>query len=105
MPKRFIHLELLIGKKVTDNQGAPVGRIEEVHARTENAQTLVTEYVLGEEGLMQRLSISGVSMFFLRLLGAARSLAKSSQHVPWHLMDLSDPQSPKLRCRKDQLTL
>src|SRR4051812_15663189 len=103
MARRWIHLEQLVGRKVRDSQGAAAGRIQEVHAKTENGQTLVTEYVLGKQGLMERLSISGVSMSILRNLRALQSPAESSHHVPWKMMDLSDPRRPRLRCTNGQL--
>ncbi len=94
MSKRKIHLEQLEGRQVVDSAGKKVGRIEEVHARRQGEEYLIEEYVLGQEGFLERLSV--VRSFF----GVRK---KKGKHVPWQQMDLSDPQHPKLRCTREEL--
>jgi sporulation protein YlmC with PRC-barrel domain len=94
MSRRRIHLEKLEGRRVVDSAGKKVGRIEEVHAERVGEECLIEEYVLGEEGLMERLSV--LKIFF-------SSKKKKGKHVPWKQMDLSDPRHPKLRCTSEEL--
>src|SRR4051812_49410080 len=97
MAKRRIHLERLMGHQVLDSQGEAAGRIEELIARRDGTSCVVRAYVLGREGLAERLSVAGVSSLFVGLLGARRH-APRSRRVPWDQMDLTDPQRPRLRC-------
>ena len=62
-----VHLELLMGKVVHDHHGRRVGRIEEVRAARNKDGWIVTHYFLGPVGLMQRLSIRGIGLWFLNL--------------------------------------
>jgi sporulation protein YlmC with PRC-barrel domain len=94
MSLRRIHLERLEGRRVVDSAGEKVGRIEEVHARREGDECLIEEYVLGKEGLLERLSVVGTVFGF----GKKKGLC-----VPWKQMDLSDPHRPKLRCTRAEL--
>jgi len=73
-------LERLLGKVVVDSAGKKVGRIEEVIATREG---LIEEYVLGSEGLWERLGITGLSLIFL-------GRKKKGCHVPWEKMDLTE---------------
>jgi sporulation protein YlmC with PRC-barrel domain len=103
MARHWIHLEQVIGVLVRDSAGRAVGRIEEVHVEQSNGQALIAEFILGEQGLAQRLSISNASMFFLRWFGARHSASKTSHRVPWRKMDLSSPGEPTLRCTIEEL--
>jgi len=103
MRRQWIHLELVLGVLVRDSTGRAVGRIEEVHADQTNGEALITHFVLGQQGLTQRLSVSNASMFFLRWFGARHSAGESSHRVPWRKMDLSSPDHPKLRCTLEEL--
>ena len=96
MSKQRIHLELLLGRKVRDSAGESAGRIEEVIARQQDGECRVRAYMLGREGLLERLSITGVSLLFLGLLGAHRR--GKAREAPWNQMDLTDVKHPKLRC-------
>jgi sporulation protein YlmC with PRC-barrel domain len=99
-PKR-LHLERLLGREVIDIDGKNAGRIEEFRAEERDGETVITHYLLGREGLWQRLSISGLAYSALIPLGARRGVA--THKVPWDKMDLSDPKHPKLRYRKDDV--
>lgn len=89
-----VHFELLLGKLVRDPEGARVGRILSVMAEIEGSECLVREYHLGTTALMSRLGIS----VFGRTFGRGQPL-----RVPWELMDLSDPEHPRLRCLEAEL--
>ena len=96
-----MHLQDLIGRKVTDSAGKPAGRIEEIIARRQGKDYLVEEFHLGRQALFERLSIVDLSLGFLHFFGARRFPASRSAN--WKQMDLSDPLHPKLRCRAEEL--
>ena len=104
MPKRRIHLELLLGHQVLDVEGKPAGRIEELVARRDGEECFVAAYVLGREGLAERMSVAGLSSLFVGFLGARRH-SPAGHRVPWNQMDLTDPQQPRLRCTLRELEL
>ena len=87
----WLPLDHLIGRPVLDPDGRSAGRIQELRV---NGDWIVTEYVLGMGGLLERLNV-GVRL----LLGAAvgASTARAGQ------IDISDPTRPRLKCRRDEL--
>jgi hypothetical protein len=91
---RRIRVHKLLNRRVLDAGGKPVGRIEELRARVRDGACVVEEYVLGREGLMERLSVSELSLVALGALGARRGFA--GRRVAWDQMDLSDPHRPRL---------
>jgi hypothetical protein len=101
MDKQRLHVELLLGRKVCDSEGESAGRIEEFIARRHGGDCVVEQYVLGREGLRERLSIAGLSMTFLGFLGAHGH--KGARHVPWNQLDLSNPTQPRLKCTLAEL--
>src|SRR4051812_14590396 len=107
MPTRRVRVHGLLSKRVRDAAGRPAGRVEELVARVAGGECLVEEYVLGREGLLERLSVSiaGLSGTMIGLLGAHGTGGgrERSRHVPWHLMDLADPRHPRLRCTLAEL--
>jgi hypothetical protein len=89
MPEGKVRLELLLGRKVRDPEGVPVGRILSVMAELEGEDCVVREYHLGTAALLAQL---GISVF-----------GRKPLRVPWDLMDLSDPERPRLRCLKAEI--
>src|SRR2546430_17675640 len=101
MATRRVRLHRLLNHKVVDSAGRPAGRVGEVRAVVRDGQCLVEEYLLGRGGLLDRLSVPGISLAALTALGA-RS-AHDARHVPWDQMDLTDPHRPRLRCTVEEL--
>jgi len=101
MKNRTIHLERLIGKKVYDPAGKFAGRIEEIIADERGAYCEVREYLLGRGGFFERMSIADVSVNLIALAGGRNNAA--SNRVPWHQMDLTDPEHPRLKCPVSEL--
>jgi hypothetical protein len=96
-----LRVQHLLGRKVRDVNGKCAGRIEELRAAEREGQWVVEEFELGRAGLVDRLSIPGLSMLLVGLLGGH---GRSSSHcVPWHQMDLADPKRPKLKCTAKEL--
>jgi sporulation protein YlmC with PRC-barrel domain len=103
---REIRLEQLLGRRVHDAAGARVGRIEEVRAEVEVGETgsdyVVREYHVGAYGALEALAGGGLARSLLRTFGKA--LRYRRHVVPWHLMDLRDPEHPRLTCRREELS-
>jgi len=94
-----VHLELLLGKQVYDLNDRPVGRLEEVKAEERDSAVLVTEYHLGALGLLERLAATVILRALLRPFGLA---GEPHMHiVPWHDLDLTDPDHLRLRRQRD----
>src|SRR5690349_2357227 len=93
-------LERLLGRRVRDAGGRHAGRLEEVHAHRRGGEVVVTEWVLGTAGLIERLSLGPV----LRALLGTRLYPHSARYtVAWDELDLSDPERPRLSCRVEEL--
>lgn len=100
--KNEVKLELLLGMRVVDVNGARVGRIEEVLADRDGDELLVTHYLVGRYGLFERFSIYHLGIGLLRYLGSRAQSAKPHR-IPWDKMDLSDAEHPRLTCSIDEL--
>ncbi len=94
--KRQIHLELLLGREVFDENGEKAGRIEEAVAEKRKGEWVVTEFLIGTFGLVERFSIHHFGSTILRRLGATGA-SPSAQRVRWDELDLSDPERPRLK--------
>ena len=99
---REIHLERLIGRTVRDRDGRSAGAIEEIVAEARGGACVVTEYLTGPAGTLERLASLDLGLWLVGLLGAAKS--PGGYRVPWRQLDLSDPVHPRLRCRVDELS-
>ena len=93
---KTVHFELLLGRKVLDPEGRKAGRILAVRAEPEGEDCVVREYLLGTAALLTRLGLSAG-----RLVGIP--IRREPLCVPWDLMDLKDPQRPRLKCRLEEL--
>lgn len=91
-----LHLELLLGRRVYDATGQPVGRIEEVRAAQQGDEWVIQEYLIGAAALLERLSAWTIGLELLHRFGARKISA--GYRVPWDRLDLSDPEHPRLRC-------
>ena len=101
MKEQRIHAEHLLGRTVRDIDDQRAGRIEEIEVENSSHGCFVTGFVLGAQGLLQRLSFRGIGPLFIPWLAAkAQQRAKA---VPWQQMDLTNSKRPRLRCRKDEL--
>lgn len=94
-----LHLELLLGKRVRDAAGKPVGRIEEFRAEQEAGEWVLREYLVGRYGLGERLSAWSIIRFLLR----RRRTRASGYRIAWNQLDVTDPDHPRLRCLREKL--
>lgn len=95
-----VRLELLVGREVRDMDGHTAGRIEEVRADRVAEECHVREYLLGPAAIGARLLGSFLGLGFVRALGAKPQRPRAA---PWHVMDLHDPEHPRLTVRRDAL--
>lgn len=84
--EREIHLERLLGRRVHDNQGRVIGRIEEFELAVANGETIITEFHLGPSALWERLGGAALHLPFLRAL----PWRPTRRQIAWQHMDLSD---------------
>jgi hypothetical protein len=85
---------------VHDVRGERVGRVEDLVAeRQPDGEWVVTEYLVGAMGVLERLSALGIMRTLLKHLGVRRR----GYRVPWRVMDLSQPTRPRVTCPRDEL--
>src|SRR5581483_11957590 len=89
-----VHLELLLSKKVLDQCGRPIGRIEDVHAESIGDDLVVKEYLVGPHALIERFAITIKVHSILKKLGLLRPIQRYK--IPWDNLDLTNPDSPRL---------
>jgi hypothetical protein len=92
---REVNLEQLLGREVHALNGRRAGRIEELRAEKRGTGYVVTDFVLGPGGLLERMAIS----FQRTYLGRPHH----GQVARWDQVDLSDPEHPRLTCNLDEL--
>jgi len=92
-----VHVHSLIGRRVHDVEGKRVGRIEELCVERRNDEAHVTEFLVGEYGMLERFAGGALARSLLRLLPSAHR----GRRIAWELLDLSDPHHPRLRVTKD----
>jgi sporulation protein YlmC with PRC-barrel domain len=102
-PERERRVELLLGRRVVDPDGASVGRIEDIIADFVGGgdECVVRAYLVGRHGLAERLGGGRLVRALVRLLGGGRGFEGCM--VPWEAMDLSDPERPRCTVRRAEL--
>jgi hypothetical protein len=91
---REIRLQDLIGRRVRTAAGKPAGRIEEVRADRQGTRYVVSAFLLGRGALRERFAI----------VRYVRARTETIVVRPDQL-DLSDPEYPRLRCHRSELTI
>jgi hypothetical protein len=90
-----LRLDRLLGRRVFTRNNQSVGRIEEFRVERKGSAWVITEYVIGMAGLLERLDL-GMSLL---LFGRRRH----GYVARWDQLDLSDPDRPRLTCPTDEL--
>lgn len=93
--------ELLLGRRVVDADGEVVGRLEEVVAELRDDEYEVREFHIGAYAMFERLGAGMLGRGLLRLVGGNRLY--DGYVVPWKLMDLTDPEHPRVTVPKREL--
>lgn len=91
---REIRLDRLLGRRVLLGKNQSVGRLEEFRVEAQRDSYVVTEYVIGEAGLLERLGV-GFRLLFGKHGGG--------YVARWDQLDISDPETPRLTCRVEEL--
>ena len=97
-----VNVELLIGRRVDDVDGEKVGRIEEFKVERGDNSCVLDSYLIGSSALIQRLAAWTLVRPIRRALHGRRFY--SLYQVPWQDMDLTDPEHPRLRIAKRDLS-
>jgi hypothetical protein len=99
MTTNEVHVERMIGKHVRDTSDQVVGRIEEIRADIVDGETVVTEWHIGPAALIERMGGAALKLPLLTWLPIERFVYR----IPWHLLDLSQPDRPRITCTKADL--
>ena len=89
-----LRVDRLLGRKVLASNNQPVGRLEEFRLEARGREQVITEYIIGGAGLLERLGV-GMRLLFGRKAGGY--IAR------WDQLDIRDPERPRLKCRVDEL--
>jgi len=88
-------LDVIVGRKIFAENGQSVGRLEECRGEQRGTKLVITEYVIGVAGLLERLGL-GVRLVLGRHKGRG-FLAR------WDQLDISDPDCLRLTCAIGEL--
>ena len=92
-----VRLEDLLGKVVRNDFGRAVARIEDLWVEPEGEDYVVTKFLLGPLERWPRLVAFAGQLPTFRALGLGRK--SQLRPIPWHWLDLSDPERPRLSSR------
>lgn len=91
----ILRLDRLVGREVYTANHRRLGRVHEVRAEVQGGAWVVTEYVIGVAGLMERLGL-GVRL----VLGFERPAGYIAR---WDQLELTNPDRPTLTCPVTEL--
>ena len=97
---REARVESLLGERLRDRDGRPLGRIEEFVAEFHGTDLVLVEVHLGRGALLERL---GELSTFLPLFGLLQHRLQQRMRVRWDQLDLTDPDRPRVTVRHDEL--
>jgi len=100
MTKQQLHVELLLGEKVFALNGQSIGRLEEIRTEINRGHFFVSEFLVGNYAVLERLAAWRIGRAVLRVLGVGR---RDGYRIRWDQLDLSDPQRLRLLCDVDDL--
>ena len=89
-----IRFEDLVGKRVRNQYGRVIGRIEEARVEPKGEDYFVTEFLIGPVELWPRIQAFIGEVPTLRALGLGQQ--GKLRPFPWHWIDLSNPERPRL---------
>lgn len=86
-PLREVRMDRLLGREVLAGNNRPIGLLEEFRAEVRDGECVVTEYVIGPAGLLERLDLN--ELVTPRQRGYV---------ARWDQLDISDELRPRLTC-------
>jgi hypothetical protein len=84
-----VRLDRLLGRQVLAGNDRSIGRLEDFRAEVRDGECVITEYVIGPAGLLERLDLN------VRLLLTPRQRGYVAR---WDQLDISDELRPRLTC-------
>ena len=90
-----VRLDRLVGREVYTANNRRLGRLQEFRAERRGTTWVISEYLIGAAGLMERIGL-GVRL----ILGITRATGYVAR---WDQLDLSNPDRPTLRCAVESL--
>jgi hypothetical protein len=93
--RRSLRLDRMIGRVVRTSNHRPLGRLEECRVVRRGHEWVVSEWIVGPAGLLERLGL-GARL----IVGAPRG---RSFIVRTDQLDLTDPERPRITCAVDDL--
>jgi hypothetical protein len=90
-----VRLDCLLGRRVLSRNNETVGRVEEFRAEKRGSGAILTEYVIGRMGLLERLGVG-----FRLLIGRHQPAGFIAR---WDQLDISNPERPRLLCTPGEL--
>jgi hypothetical protein len=104
MPREIL-LNHLIGKIVRDVDGRKVGRIEEllatIEAHEHGNDYVASEFHVGAYGMLEAFTGGVFARRFLQRLPLPSTYRLF--RISWDRMDLTDPERPRINCRRAEL--
>ncbi len=91
MKRREVHLQELLGRPVLDRHGVRVGHLQEVRVTNPRTRHVVTEYLVGPGGWLERMH--------MRL----RRTRARGYRIGWDQLDISRPERLVLTCDRAAL--
>ena len=98
---RRIEMREMLGSKVFDSAGKPIGHLEEIEAERGDDYCVVKFYIVEHRGLLDRVSSWTLTASLQSKL--ARRPSSQPYRVAWNEMDLSDPRHPRTLVPKAML--
>lgn len=89
-----LRIDRLLGRQVLAANGRPAGRLEEFRAEVRDGNCVITGYVLGSAGLIERLGVAARGLFGLPPTGYV---------ARWDQIDFSNVETPRLTCPVEEL--
>jgi hypothetical protein len=89
-----VRIDRLLGRRVLAANGRPVGRLEEFHAERRDGSWVITEYMMGAAGLLERFGLAAASLV---------GISRGGYVIRWDQLDLSHIDKPRLTCPVEDL--
>jgi sporulation protein YlmC with PRC-barrel domain len=96
-----LHLYETLGRKVRDANGEYAGRLEEIEVERGEESCLVMSYLVQHRGLRSRITAWALSDSLQKAIPTSEK--SLPYRVPWDLMDLSEPEHPRITVPKAEL--
>lgn len=97
---RELRVESLLGHRLRDADGVPLGRIEEIVAEIRGTDWIVIEVHVGPGALLERLA---ELTSLVPLFGAVNRRLGARHRVAWDRLDFTDPSRPRATVRRADL--